>query len=418
MTVDANELYSDLARSGPPLFFPDPPVPITFNFDQGIASEDTFPIDDLRRLLGEVLDRDQGRALEYISFGYDKGSDSILYLPSYIELVLGYTGLRTQLAAWLGSRQGITGLGADNFILTSGSVQAIALAAAGFVNPGEGVLVESASFPYAIRFMEMRGANVKPVDIDDQGLIPASLERRLDEFLKDGVKPKMLYVIPTFQLPTCVVMPEDRRREILRIAQEWNLVVLEDSIYADLRYAGEPVPSLLSLDESGLVIQSHGFSKVLAPALRLGWMCGATEMIGALAAVRQDLGVSQLLCRVMEQFMIEGRLDPHIERANDIYRHKRDIAAAAVREHCGKWTEFDLPDGGFYLWIRIHDDVDWDKASATAAEGGVFFRPGEKFMTEVDDRRYIRLAYSHAPDHELERGIKVLGEAITGAVRS
>jgi 2-aminoadipate transaminase len=414
---DAQSHYSDLARSGPPLFFPDPPAPVTFNFDQGIASEETFPIDQLRRVLDDVLDRDEGRALEYISFGYDRDADSIVYLPTYIELVLGHTGLRQQVALWLSRRQGVGGLGPDNVILTSGSVQAIALAAAGFVNPGDGVLVESASFPYAMRFMDMRGAHVRPVEIDADGLIPEALERRLLEFRADGIRPKLLYVIPTFQLPTCVVMPEERRRELLRIADEWDLVVLEDAIYADLRYEGEPVPSLLALDTTGRVIQSHGFSKILAPALRLGWMCGSVEMIAALAAVRQDLGVSQLLCRAMEQFLAEGLLDPHIERANAVYRRKRDIAAAAVRQHCGRWVDFEVPQGGFYLWIRISDDVDWDQASADAALGGVFFRPGERFMTDSAGSRYIRLAYSHAPDHEIERGIKVLGEAIAAAAK-
>src|ERR1700722_7005293 len=144
VTFDARSLYSDLAASDPPLFFPDPPAPVTFNFDQGIASEETFPIAQIRRLLNEVLDRDEGRALEYISFGYDRDTDSIEYLPTYIELVLGHIGLRSQVATWLSRRQGLSGLGPDNLILTSGSVQAIALAAAGFVNPGEGVLVESA----------------------------------------------------------------------------------------------------------------------------------------------------------------------------------------------------------------------------------------------------------------------------------
>jgi 2-aminoadipate transaminase len=414
---DAQSLYSDLASSGPPLFFPDPAAPVTFNFDQGIASEETFPIGELRRLLNEVLDRDEGRALEYISFGYDRDTDSIQYLPTYIELVLGHTGLRSEVASWLSARQGLSGLGPDNLILTSGSVQAIALAASGFVNPGEGALVESASFPYAMRFMEMRGADVRSVEIDGKGLIPEALEKRLLEFRRDGVRPKLLYVIPTFQLPTCVVMPEDRRREVLQIADEWDLVVLEDAIYSDLRYEGEPVPSLLALDKTGRVIQSHGFSKVLAPALRLGWMCGSTPMISALAAVRQDLGVSQLLCRVMDQFLAEGLLDSHIDRANAVYRRKRDVAVAAIREHCGQWVDFEVPEGGFYLWLRISDEVDWDKASAAAALGGVFFRPGERFMTDPDGSRYIRLAYSHAPDHELERGVKVLGEAIAASVK-
>lgn len=412
MTFDPTSKLSDLAAGGPALFFPDAPAQVTFNFDQGIASEETFPIEDFKRLMGEVLDRDQGRALEYISFGYEEESDQIVYLPSYIELVLGYTGLREEVAKWLSQAQGLTGIGADNVILTSGSVQAIALAINAMVNPGEGVLVEQATFPYAMRFMEMRGADIRTVEIDEHGMVIESLIERLEEFRRDGVVPKLLYVIPTFQLPTGVVMPEDRRRRLLEVAEEYDIVVLEDSMYADLRYSGDPVPSLLSLDTSGRVMQSHGFSKVLAPALRIGWITASPALIHALASVRQDLGVSQWMCRMLTDYLAEGKLDPHIKRANEIYRRKRDVAAAAVREHCGGLVTFDLPDGGYYLWLKVAESVDWEKAQQQAALDGVFCRPGEKFLGEEGGAGYLRLAFSHAPDHELKRGIKALGEAI------
>lgn len=416
MPFDAKNALSDLAQGGPALFFPDPPAQVTFNFDQGIAAEETFPLEDLKRLMTEVLERDQGRALEYISFDYDEESDQIVYLPSYIELMLGYTGLRKEVASWIGGTQGVQGLDADNVILTSGSVQAIALAVNAFVNEGEGVLVEKATFPYAMRFMQMRKADIRTVDIDEHGLDPDSLVQRLEEFKRDGVKPKLLYVIPTFQLPTCVVMPEDRRRRLLEIAEEWDLLVLEDSIYADLRYSGEPVPSLLSMDTNGRVMQSHGFSKTIVPALRLGWITAPKPIIEGLAGVRQDLGVSQWLSRAMEKFMVEGLLDPHIERANAVYKRKRDLAIKAVEEHCGGLVSFDVPDGGFYLWLRMADSVDWPKAQHEAAMRGVFCRPGEKYLGEDEGQAFLRLAYSHAPDHEIERGIRALGEAITSNV--
>src|SRR5919198_1934055 len=221
---DVKSLFSDLAQDGPPLFFPDPPAPVTFNFDQGIAAEETFPMDDLKRLAVEVLDRDAARALEYISFDYESSSGNIVYLSTYVELVLGYTGLRNELAAWIAERQGVSGLTADSFILTSGSVQAIALAINAFVNPGEAALVEAATFPYALRFLQMRGADVRAVEIDGDGIVVESLEQRLEELRREGIRPKLLYVIPTFQLPTCAVVPEDRRRRLLELAAEHRMV--------------------------------------------------------------------------------------------------------------------------------------------------------------------------------------------------
>ncbi|HEX7095256.1 MAG TPA: PLP-dependent aminotransferase family protein [Acidimicrobiales bacterium] len=416
--MDARSLYSDIAGAGAPLFFPDPPAPVTFNFDQGIAAEETFPIDELKALACEVLDRDSGRALEYISFDYDAETDNYVYIPSYIELVLGYTGLREQVAKWIGSRNNRPDLSANNIILTSGSVQAIALAINGFVNRGDGVLVESATFPYAMRYMEMRGADIRSVELDDNGLVVESLEHQLENMRRDGVRPKLLYTIPTFQLPTGVCTPLERRERIIELAEKWDLVVLEDSIYADLRFEGQPIPSLLELDTTGRVMQSHGFSKVLAPALRLGWITAHPDMLSALAAVRQDLGVSQWLARVMEEYVERGRLDPHIEMVNSVYRRKRDVAAKAVNEHCTPWVSFTLPKGGFYLWLQIAPDVDWEKASHDAAMNGVFFRPGEVFMGKEEGDRFIRLAYSHVRDHEIERGIAALGDAIRGAARA
>lgn len=415
MSTDLIALRSDLAKSGPPLFFPDPPAEVTFNFDQGIASEETFPIEDFKQIAVDVLERDGGRALEYISFGYEPSADRIIYLPTYIELLLGYTGMREQIASWMGKRQGIDWLSADNFICTAGSVHAIALAISGLVNEGEGVLVESASFPYAIRFMEMRGADVRTVELDHDGLVIESLERRLEEFAREGIRPKLLYTIPTFQLPTGSVMPLERRRRLLEVAEKWDLVVLEDAIYADLRYEGDEVPSLLSLDRSGLVIQSSGLSKVLAPALRSGWICGRTEMIEALAAVRQDLGVSQWLSRLVAEYLARDLLDSHIDHANEIYRRKRDIAVTAVREHCSEFVDFEVPHGGFYLWLALRGTFDWEKAQKEAALAGVFCRPGEAFMGADEGRGYLRIAFSHAPDHELRRGIQALGQAMAAA---
>jgi 2-aminoadipate transaminase len=302
-------------------------------------------------------------------------------------------------------------------MLGSGSVQVIALAINAFLDAGDGVVVESATFPYAQRFMEMRGAHIESAGLDRDGMIIEELEQRLGELQAHGSRPKLIYTVPTFQLPTCVCMPLDRRRRLVEVAQKWGVVVIEDAVYTDLRYSGEPIPSLLSLDDSGLVIQSHSFSKNFVPGIRIGWMAGDHDMIAGMAAVRQDLGVSQWMSRMMAEYLRQGRLDPHIARANEVYRRKRDVAAQAVRDHCAPWVHFDVPDGGFYLWLELSDEVDWEKARVDAVNGGVLCRPGEVFMGKEDGARYLRLAYSHVSLAELERGIAILGKAISGAVR-
>lgn len=420
MTFDATRYYSDIARSGPPLFFPDPPVPVTFNFDQGVPAEETFPLDDLMRLHSEILGRDQGRALEYITMGWDEAEQRIRYLSTYEELVMGNRILREELTRWLGGKNDRTDLSPDGIILTSGSVQAIALAINAYVEDGDGVLVESATFPYALRYFEMRNAHVRPVALDRDGLDPADMEVQLQAMRAAGIRPKMLYIVSTHSCPTGYTTSLDRRRRILELAQEYDLIVLEDAVYSDLRLSGGPAPSsILSMDPDGRVIQSHSFSKVLAPGLRLGWMCGTPQAIAGLGAVRQDLGASQWTARVMAEFVSRGMLDRHIEKILPVYRSKRDVAAAAMTEHCGSYVSFDIPDGGFYLWLQISDEVAWEKVQLTAGASGLAFRPGERFMNEAtraDAGNYLRLSFSHVGEHELERGIAALGQAIRDSV--
>ncbi len=418
--VKASEYYSDIAQSGPPLFFPDPPVPVTFNFDQGVPAEETFPLEDLARLHEEVLQRDEGRAMEYISMGFDKESNRILYLSTYIELVLGNTELREELAAWLNRTNAPSDITANGIIVASGSVQAIALAVNAFVNPGDGILVEAATFPYALRYFDMRGGDIRPVPVDEDGLDPEALEEELKRMRAEGVKPKLLYIIATFQLPTGVVTTLARRKRILELAEEYDFLILEDNIYGNLRFSGEAIPTMLALDTTGRVMQSNGFSKTVAPALRLGWLAGPEDLIAGAAAVRQDLGPSQWTCRAMAEYVKRGMLDEHIVEVNKVYLRKRDIAVEAVRKYCGPYVTFSVPEGGFYLWLTLSDDVDWEKVRVAAEANGVAFRPGERFMVEgrkSEGKQFLRLAFSHVSESELERGIEALGAAITGSVR-
>jgi len=416
-TSQAQSLFSQLARSVPPFSWPMPPVPVTYNFDQGLPGQETFPLSDLKRLAVEILERDEGRALEYISFDYEDASQTLSYLSSYPEMAMGFTGLREELAAWVGRVNNRADLSADNFILAAGSVQAIALAVNAFVDPGDGVLAEAVTFPYATRYITMRGADLRTVRLDEDGLSVDHLEQQLKAMRADGTRPKLLYTIPTFQLPTGLCTSLERRKRIMELAREWNIVIVEDAIYSDLRYDGERIPSLLELDDSGLVMQSHAFSKTVAPAIRLGWVAGDPEMLAGLARVRQDLGVSQWTARIMAEYVGRGLLDSHIEDINAIYRRKRDLAVAAVRDNCGSLVTFRVPDGGFYLWLRISGDVDWNSVQRQAERKGVYLRPGEKFAGTgvADGNRYLRLAYSHASESQLALGIETLGAAIRAA---
>jgi 2-aminoadipate transaminase len=423
MSVDLESLFSSLAREGPPLVMSAPPAPLRYNFDAGYPAPEAFPIQAFKRIAAEALD--DPAALSYTSVRYDPQTGEPIYedrdFRGRLEMSFGNQELRTGLAQWLGARQRIEGLSHQNFTLTSGATQAIALAAAAFVNPGEGALVESLTFAWAYRSLRARGADVRMVDLDDQGMVIESLEQRLHEMQRDGVRPKLLYLIPSYQLPTGTVLPLERRRRVLELAEEWDLVVVEDAIYADLGYDGDPPPpSLLHLDTSGRVIQAHAFSKIIAAGLRVGWMAGHPEMIRALVAVREDLGVSQWLCRILARFMREGGLEPQIARAAAIYRGKRDAVAAGLRAACGELVDFTLPGGGIFLWVKLDETVDWDAAKADAARRGVSVREADQFMfiRQTSGPRHFRLGFGHCSPTEIEEGTAALGAAITGSVRT
>ncbi len=395
--LDLRTLYSKQAGDGPPLFFPMPEVPAIFNFDQGLAAPETFPREDLLRLARLVLDRDGPSVLDY----FDPAT-------GYEELVFGYRGLRDGIAARIATRQGRT-LGPSGVILTSGSVQGIALAVSGYVDQGDVVVAEAASFPYALRYIGMAGGDLRTVPVDDDGMDVDALAAMLDGVAAEGKRIKLVYTIPTFQTPTNSEMSLSRRRKLVALAKRYGFIIIEDDVYGELRFAGEPLPTLLSLDDSGLVVQCGSFSKIVAPGLRLGWMAGTLDAIGALAAVRQDLGVGQWLARVMAEYLKEGLLDPHLAMANSVYKSKAATAVRAVHEHCGDFVRFREPRGSFYLWLEIDDRVDWSRAAKTAERDGIFFRPGERFMGTPDERQFLRLAYSHVGETVIHDGIKRLG---------
>lgn len=405
MAIAIADLRSGRAGSGPPLFFPDPETPAVFNFDQGLAAPETFPQEDLIRIAKLVIERDGAEVLDY----FDPAT-------GYEELVFGYKGLRDQIEARIARTQG-RALGSRGIILTSGSVQGIALAASAYIDPGDIVIAEAASFPYALRFMEMAGAEIRTAPVDREGMDVEAVARIVAAASNEGKRVKMVYTIPTFQTPTATELSLPRRRRLLELAATHGFIVLEDNVYGDLRFAGEPLPTLLELDESGLVMQCGSFSKIVAPALRLGWIAGTPDAIAALAAVRQDLGVGQWLARVMAEYMAQDLLEPHLERAVAVYRSKAATAVTAMRDHCGRWVSFDEPRGSFYLWVEIDDRIDWARAAQMAEREGIFLRPGERFMGETGGRQFLRLAYSHVGEDVIRDGIATLGRILDRCVR-
>jgi len=403
MSVEA--LRAKAANTGPALFFPDPEVPAIYNFDQGLAAPETYPVEDLTRLAKKVLDSAGPSVLDY----FDPG-------VGYEELIFGYRGLRSRIAERTRKMQGHH-FGHNGVILTSGSVQGLALAMAGYIDPGDVVIAEASSFPYALRFATMQGGEIRTITIDENGMVVEDLEALIEQVKSEGKRVKLVYTIPTFQTPTGTEMSIPRRKMLVEAAKKHDFLIVEDAVYSDLRFAGEPLPSLLSLDDDCRVIQCGSFSKMVAPALRMGWFVGDPKAIEPLAIMRQDLGVAQWIARLMASYMDEGLLEPHLERVCKVYGRKANIAAQTLREHCGDFVRFHMPQGSFYIWVEIDDRVDWDTAAARAAKEGIFFRPGERFAGVPDDRKFLRISYGHVSEKVIAEGLARLGAILRECVR-
>lgn len=406
MHDDFKHLLAARAGGGEPFIFPGPEVPIVFNFDQGLAAPETFPVQDLMALSQGMFERDGSAALDY--FDPEVG---------YEELVFGSRRLREALARRYLKVHGRE-LAPEQFILTSGSVQAIALAMSALLDPGDIVLVEAATFPYAVNYMRSAGAEVWSVPVDDDGMNIDTVATLADRAAEQGKRIKLVYTISTFQMPTGAVLSLARRKHLLELAHQHDFLILEDYVYAELRYEGEPVPSLLSLDISNRVLHDNSFSKTLAPGLRIGWMTGHQDFINALGAVRQDLGVSQWMARLAQEFLDADLYDAHLARASAVYRDKRDATVRAVRAHCGDYLTFTIPKGSFYLWAEVDQRVDWGRAAEMAANEGIYFRPGERFDIASDDRQFIRLAFARVSFEVIESGVRKLGDILRRCERT
>jgi 2-aminoadipate transaminase len=400
MGFDSTSLWSSKTKGGsPPYFYKNPPH-VVYDFDQGTPAPELFPLDDLERITADILRTDGALALDYVDPAY-----------GYTAMFLGWDPLREQIARYLSARESRTPK-IEEIIVTNGSVQAVALAANTFLEPGDAVIVEGATFPFALRYFAQNGAKVFGAEVDGDGMVPDSVERKLREAKDQGLKPKMIYTIATGQLPTGTIMPLARRERVLELAREWNTMILEDAIYNPFQYEGEVQPTFWSLDTEGRVLQSDAFSKTIAPGTRLGWMLSSQTSTLGMATARQDLGSSMLLMRVLARYLEEGLLEPHLVKSRELYKVKRAAVESALREHCADYVSWRQPKAAFYCWLELSDAVDWDKVTKAMFDQGIVMRPGELFIGQETGPKHLRMAWGHLPVDELQAGIAKFGEVL------
>jgi 2-aminoadipate transaminase len=396
MTIDITSLQSQAAASGFSWYMPAIEgwtMPIVF--EAGLPDPATFPVDDLTRLTDLVLHR----AAEFLQYG----------TPMEGDLSYGFAGLRDQIVARTQRIDGRT-IEKRNVLLTSGGVQGISNAAHAFLDPGDVAAVECPTWEFILRDINLIGAEPIAIPVDDDGMRVDVLEEELARLASEGKKLKLVYTIPTFNVPTGVCMSVERRRRLVELSAEHGFVVVEDNVYGDLRYDGDTLPTLFSLDGAGTVVKIDSFSKTLMPGLRLGWLSGDGAAVAAIDRVKRDLGVGQLVARVLAEYMHEGLYEPHIDEARALYRTKRDSAVAALEEHCTGLMTWNRPPGGYFIWLQLADGIDGAAVGAKAMAQGVICRPGERFFGQTGEGAgFLRLAFTLAGAEDMRRAIEILG---------
>jgi 2-aminoadipate transaminase len=252
------------------------------------------------------------------------------------------------------------------------------------------------------------------IPLDDEGMPPDLLEEKLWRMHRHGRNSKMLYLVPTFQNPSGVTIPENRRRKILEIAAQHDLLVIEDDPYSDIRFEGEDVPSMKSFDKDGRVIYLSTFSKILAPGLRVAWAVASEEILTKLTIAKQstDLCSNTFGQWIAHEYVSRGHVDAHVEKICQLYKRKRDIMLSAMKEHFPEGTVWTKPHGGLFTWATLPAHIDTREMFEMALAKNVAYVLGSAFYPDGSGRNTMRLNFSYPSDEELVEGVKRLAGVI------
>ena len=334
-------------------------------------------------------------------------------LATDIDAVLNYAPVAAELVTQVAERLRREGVDAQEqqVIITYGSSQILGLLPQVLVSPGDTILVEAPTFMGAVGLFVRAGAQLVSVPIDANGLDVDALESTLRDLRARGVRPKFIYTIPTFQNPTGTTLSLARRQRLVALAAEYGVIVVEDDAYSDLRFHGEPLPPMVALDQEGWVLRVGTFSKILAPGLRVGWAYGPQALIDRLRIMKVEGSSSPFTSHLVARFSAKGHLDTHITNLRRHYATKCATMIAALRRELPE-LPFVPPDGGFFIWLRLPEGMSTHELEPVALKQGVEVLNGNRCYADDSGSEYIRLAFSHVPETQIEVAIQRLGNSI------
>ncbi len=373
--------------------------PDMISFAGGLPAAETFPVDDLKEIVTEVLEKEGADTLQY---GTTEGDPL----------------LRSMLAQ-KHNREGLN-ISPENIIITTGSQQALDIIGKIFLDHGDYVLCGLPSYLGGLNAFSVYGARLKGISLDENGMKPDELEETIIHLRELGKKIKFIYIIPDFQNPAGITIPENRRRKIIDIAEKYDLLIVEDSPYRDIRFCGTPQPMMYQLDRTGRVLTLCTFSKIFAPGFRVGWIIGNPVVLDRIVMAKQtaDLCTPPFVQRIIARYMEKGLLDKNIKKTIELYSQRRNHMISCFKKYLPEnvaWTE---PEGGLFLFVTLPANIDTDIILEKATKKNVAFVAGSTFFCNESGHNTMRINFSFSDPEVIEQGVKrlaaVLKEELNG----
>ena len=368
--------------------------PQIISFAGGLPAPELFPVKEMKEAVDRVFAKHGQEAMQY---GAAKGVTALR------KLIQKHVKDKEDVDAEL-----------ENVLVTTGSEQVLDLVGKAFVDPGDTVLVEQPTYLCALDVFKTYGANFAGVEMDEQGMKMDALE----EALKSHPNTKLIYTVPNFQNPTGRTMALERRKQLAELAAKYDVYVLEDNPYGEIRFAGQHVPAVKSFDQTGHVFYMSTFSKTLAPGFRLGWLVADEDVVNKLTVLKQsaDLHTDNLAQYAVVEFLQNNDLDAHVKEISDLYGKRKQLMVDGIKKYFPAGVKYTDPEGGMFLWVEVPGVDDTVALFKECLKHNVAFVPGDPFFADAAQPGTFRLNYSNAQEDKITAGMKQLGAALQDAV--
>ena len=362
--------------------------PGMISFAGGLPAPELFPVKDIAACTDAVLKKYGATALQY-------------------SVTEGIMPLRDKIAAMLDPDK--KRLTVENVIITQGSQQALDLLSKVFIDKGSPVFTENPTYLGALQAFQLFQAKVSAVPSDNNGINTSLLRDRLKK-----EKPRFVYLMPNFQNPTGLSFPLERRKELVALAREFDLVLIEDDPYGALRFEGERLPSLFSLAEGRNVVYLSSFSKTIAPGFRVAYAAGEVDLLKKLVIAKQgtDLQTNTIGQYIVNEYLEKGHYQKHIDLVTQTYKQRRDVMLASLEKYFPKSASWNKPAGGMFFWVQLPDGVDTGEILKKCIDHNVAFVPGTEFYPDGSGKNTMRLNFTNALPGDIEEGVKRIGEVL------